>query len=470
MDTAKTGLKQVNHTQIVRWVIALLTLFVYVSFFVADGVVMGVDTPGYINKALSREMGYALWIQLFRMIFGEAGYAVAVVICQFSISAAVTCIFTFAIADIYKVKPFSEFVIWGVQIFFLMLCRFGSGLQAIYPSTVLTEGLTYSLYFLFVKAILQLNRQYSAKRAIEVTVYCVLMMLIRTQLAVGFMGVMAFFFFKAFFKQFPWKKWFFLVGLSVTGMAAVLLCGKLYTKAVHGVFTGTVGSSSFTIVSGLYGADEEDENLFETEEERRIFVELYDRCMEQGLNYKNAPAEGMFAAVNYYCNQFDLIKFGTVMPYFSEYLIEQGITDPVQNEIAIDEWSRKLGVPLLKDNIGIKLQVFAQDIFRSLMRTIGKASALLVVPIAIVYLAYLGLMTLGFWRKEKGNTAWGALFVLIMMLGNIAATCFMIFGEPRYLLYNMVPFYTMGYLMLREAWVARKEKKHDSSTLLNHME
>ena len=93
------------------------------------------------------------------------------------------------------------------------------------------------------------------------------------------------------------------------------------------------------------------------------------------------------------------------------------------------------------------------------MRTIGKAAGILVPYTIAAYVLYIILMICGFRKGGAKTAAWGGLFVLIMILGNIMATSFMIFGEPRYLLYNMIPFYVMGYLMFMEVWIVRKEKK-----------
>ena len=458
METIQKNDMQIKQNNIVRWVIAILTILLYATFYVADGAVVGVDTSGYINRVMSREAGYSLWVQFFLNVFGEKLYADILVLCQMILAAVTTYVFTFSVAKIWKVRPFSVFVIWGIQVVFLVLCRFGSGLGAIYPSTVLTEGLTYSLYFLYVKAILQLNEEITIGRSTEALIYCVLLMLIRTQLAVAFLGVIAFFFFKALCKTISWKKHFLLLVSSILGMVLVLMAGKVYSYAVHGVTTGVVGSNSFIIVSGLYGAEAEDINLFEEEEDRQMFQALYERCMEQGLNYSFAKDEGLFALAEHYSESFDQIKFSTFMPYMRECYGEAGDSDLTRMEIWMDEKAKELGWPLFKDNLSVKIKVTFEDVGRGLMRTIGKAAWVLVPYALIAYAAYIVLMACGFKKKSNGHTAWGGFFVLIMILGNIAATSFMIFGEPRYLLYNMVPFYVMGYLLLRDAWMMRKDK------------
>ena len=226
---------------------------------------------------------------------------------------------------------------------------------------------------------------------------------------------------------------------------------------LYGVTNGVVGSNSFIIASGLYGADAEDSNLFDEEEDRQMFQDLYEQCMAQGLNYSFAE-EGLFSLAEHYSQSFDQIKFSTFMPYLRERYAEMGNSDPIAMEIWMDEMAKELGWPLFKDNLSVKIKVTFEDVGRGLMRTIGKAAWILVPYALVVYAGYLVLMAWGFKKNYNRHTAWGGFFILIMILGNIAATSFMIFCEPRYLLYNMVPFYVMGYLLLRDAWMMRKDK------------
>lgn len=432
-----------------NYMIIALTILIYAVFYMHDGAVIGVDTAGYRNMVLAREPGYSLLIRLFEVIFGEGHFAQALVFCQILFACAATCALTFTVARIWKLEGISTYIVWGIQMAFLLLCRFGSGRAAIFPSTVLTEGVTYSLYFLFFKTILQLNQEMSKKRLAEVTLYCLLMMLVRTQLIVTFLGLIALFFLKAVLKQIPWKKWFILIGSSFLSILFVLSMDKLYTQILYGVSTGVVGSNSFFFVSGIYGAQDTDIELFDDEDERMIFTEIYELCRTEGLNAQYA-GDGFLGDIAYYAECFDTIKFTVAQPYMMQYYEKQGIEDPIKREILTDAMFKKMGIPLFIDNIAIKMKVLSQDIIKGMMRTIAKASPVLLPFVVFVYGCFVFLL-IGLFHIQKGSmTAWSGLFVLLMSIGNVLATSLLIYAEPRYLLYNMVPFYIMGYLMLRE--------------------
>lgn len=453
-----------------NYIIIVLTILIYAVFYIHDGAVLGVDTAGYQNMVLAREPGYSLLIRLFLIVFGERYFAQALVFCQILLACAATCLLTFTVERIWKLEGVSIGIVWGIQIAFLFLCRFGSGRAAIYPSTVLTEGVTYSLYFLFFKAILQLHQEMSKKRLAEVVIYCVLMMLVRSQLIVTFLGLMAVYFLKAAFRQIPWKKWLFILGSSLAGIIFVICVDKLYTGILYGIPTGVVGSNSFFFVSGIYGAQETDIELFEDEEERVIFTEIYEICRTEGLNAQYAE-EGFLGDIVHYAECFDTIKFTVAQPYLMQYYEKQGIEDPIEQEILTDAMLKKMGMPLFRDNIAIKLKVSAQDIVRGMMRTIAKASPI-AIPFVIPAYGCFGFLLIGLFRRQKNcMTAWAGLFVLLMLIGNTLAISLLIYAEPRYLLYNMVPFYVMGYLMLREMIQKKKGVWNDDGGIVSdHME
>lgn len=456
--------------KLTNYIIIALTILIYAFFYIHDGVVRGVDTAGYQNMVLSREPGYSLLIRFFLVIFGERYFAGILVLCQMLLACTATCLLTFTIKSIWKLNSISTGIVWGIQIVFLLLCRLGSGRAAIYPSTVLTEGVTYSLYFLYFKAVLQLNREMSKKRLAEVMLYCTLMMLVRTQLIITFLGLMALWFIKAVFKHVPWKKWLLIVGSSLVSILFVISMDKLYTRILYGVPTGVVGSSSFFFVSGMYGAQKEDAELFEDPEERLIFTDIYALCDAEKANVQYAE-DGFLGEAGYYGNHFDVIKYNIANTYLQQYYEKQGIDDPVEREILTDEMFKRVGMPLFWNNIGVKVKISLQDIAGSMMRTIAKASFILIPYVLLAYGIYLFLMFKLFRKHGEHMTVWAGLFVLLMLLGNALALSILIFGEPRYLLYNMAPFYIMGYLMLREVTLKKKGvQSDDSGVVSSHME
>lgn len=453
-----------------NYIIIALTILIYTVFYIHDGAVLGVDTAGYQNLVLAREPGYSLLIRLFLVIFGERYYAKVLVLCQMLLACTATCLLTFAVERIWKLACVSTCIVWGIQIAFLLLCRFGSGRGAIYPSIVLTEGVTYSLYFLFIKAMLQLNQEMSKERLAEVVIYCILMMFVRSQLIVTFLGLIAIYFFKAVCRQIPWKIWLFIISSSLAGILLVTCADKLYTQILYGVFTGVVGSNSFFFVSGIYGAQDTDIELFENEEERLIFTEIYETCQVEGLNVQYA-GDGFMEGIEHYAECFDTIKFTIAQPYMMKYYEKQGMDDPIEREIATDAIFKKMGIPLFRDNIAIKMKLSAQDFIRGMMRTIAKSSPMLIPFVIIAYGCFVFMMIGLFHTRQDSMTAWAGLFVLLMLAGNTLAVTLLIFAEPRYLLYNTVPFYMMGYLMLRQMIRDRKGVRADDSGIVSdHME
>ena len=155
-----------------------------------------------------------------------------------------------------------------------------------------------------------------------------------------------------------------------------------------------------------------------------------------------------------------MIKFEVVSPYLYGYFTETQEMDGVQIQVEVDKLNKKLGMPLFLNHLGGKAEQFFQECLRGYMRTVAKGSFIFLLPALMAWLLYIGFMVYSFRLKEKNaeNTGWSAFFVAIVSTGNIMLTAFMIFCEPRYLLYNMVPFYITGYLLFLEIYRARKEE------------
>lgn len=275
-----------------RYIIFMITLMFLSFFLIADGAIVETDTQGYLDMSISREAGYPLFLCLFRWIFGE-GYQLAVVVFQMLLLAISIYSLTFSVVSLWKLAPFSIYVIWFVQICFLLLCRFGSAFQAIYASLLLTEGLTYPLYTLFVKTVLQLNHKITSKRLMECLMYCILLTFIRTQLMVTFFALVAFFLIKLIFRNASLKECIGIFVGSLVGILIVMAGERIYIKTMYDVNGGTAGGSSFLLTTGLYSADAEDTVLFEGAEEQYIFSKLY-KIADEKKQIRNTNRKAAF--------------------------------------------------------------------------------------------------------------------------------------------------------------------------------
>lgn len=441
-------------------ILPVITIALMAFFFMADGVVWGGDTQGYLNMDIGREAGYSLFLHFFFLIFGETGFAQAAVIFQLILWGISMLVLTCTIAELWDLQAGSTVIVWAIQVFFLLLLKYASGLGAVYANTLLTEGITYPVYFLFFKTVLQLNREYSHKRMAELLVYCSILTFVRTQLAVTFMAVVFFWFIKMLAGCFPVKKWLGLLFGCLAGAALVMGGQKLYTYVLYGMPQGTVGSGSFFMTSGLYNAVEGDEDLYETQEDKRLFRDLYELSLQEKANYRFMDTGIFLPLSEHYSQNFDKIKFEVVSPYFYKYFAESQNMDEVQIQIEMDRINRKLGLPLFLSHLREKAEQFFQECLRGYMRTVAKGGFVFWIPVLIIYLVYLCALACSFKLKERRakDAGWSALFVLIVSTGNIMLTAFMIFCEPRYVLYNMAPFYITGYLLVLEIYRKRKEE------------
>ena len=135
-------------------IMLLGTITFYLFFAIYDGVVIGVDSPTYIEMSFAREPFYPLFLAFFRL-FGSENYLLHAVICQSLLMAFSGWI----LADYLRGK-LCIYKIYSTILYFLpiatsLLCRFVAKRGSMYTNSILTEGICTSLYLLFIYCILK---------------------------------------------------------------------------------------------------------------------------------------------------------------------------------------------------------------------------------------------------------------------------------------------------------------------------
>ena len=95
-------MKTINlRVNIHKIILPVITIALMVFLGISDGVVWGGDTQGYLNMDIGREAGYSLFLHFFFLIFGETGFAQAVVVFQLFLWGASLLILTGTIAKLW---------------------------------------------------------------------------------------------------------------------------------------------------------------------------------------------------------------------------------------------------------------------------------------------------------------------------------------------------------------------------------
>lgn len=266
----------------------LVCLGIYMAFCFGCGVQICADSGGYIRMISAREPVYPLFLALNRKIFGEGIYLWIVVIIQ-------NLLMTFAVwksavflKKQFELKEYAVYAMIAMHVGVAALCQFAAGRSSIYPNSILTEGLTTSLWIVFMVLLWKAMLSKNLKDVILPVLLVALMMDTRKQMAVGYITLFGTLFF-GYIKQ----KKYFLRLLAVIGMIIVsvllAICGtRLYNLALRGEFAQNTRDMNLVLTTSLYVADKEDADLIEEPVVRELFIKTMDILDEKQCNYSYA--------------------------------------------------------------------------------------------------------------------------------------------------------------------------------------
>ena len=146
-----------KHIHLIAIAIFSLTFIILFNVF---GICFTPDSYGYVDMNLSREPIYPLFLMIIRSIFGVEHYAIIVVILQ--IVLAVNAIFSFckSITKRFNINGkyivcvyFLLYVYYFMALPLYIIIKLDSPLVTA-PLAILTEGVTYSLYLLYIKSLI----------------------------------------------------------------------------------------------------------------------------------------------------------------------------------------------------------------------------------------------------------------------------------------------------------------------------
>lgn len=446
-----------NHTEhkqdglLEKWLPLAVCLFFYVAMCLIYGPQLGADSNGYIHMISAREPVYPLLLMAFRMVFGEDHYLYAVAFAQNLLMAFAIWYLTMYLRKRYAWKEWMTYVMIAMHFAVALLCQFAAGRASIYPNSILTEGISLSLWLIFIAFLLKALWETRMRYVIYALLLAAVMMDLRKQMAVGYIVL-----FGTLLLGWIGQKGYFKRMAAVTGMilCSILLAlggTRLYNYVMRGEFTQNTRDMNLVLTTSLYIADKEDAALIEEPVVQELFRQVIDILEEKECNYRFAKP-GWRNLEAHYGAHYDKITVDTTGPMFIEYAMEQGFAEGLEAEQEADRMSGVIVRSLLADNFGTYLKVYLASVGNGLINSVAKRNAFLDWYALAVYLIYVGLMGACLWKKETRQTGLFGLTILISIFVNVGVTAALIFCQTRYMIYNMALFYMAGILMFYE-WV-----------------
>lgn len=408
------------------------------------------DTDQYLNQYVMREPIYSLLLQIMGWITKEY-FAWFVILFQNVLAIVANAMFVRYLRKTFTVpKAFIPLIV-GIMLAPHIATPLASESHFVLTNSLLTEGITFSVYLFFVKYIMEMlwSGSLFGKNTWYALAWAVVMSLIRGQFMTLLVVWLLVGIYKALFGKKKQQSIIFLMVFVLTFFGRGLLV-KGYNYCEQGMFVGTASGKTTAFANVLYVADREDGEAITDETLRQLFYTIYDAIYDAELNYSFAP-NGVIEKGLYQEMCHDSIKFDYFLEITKSYIGDtKGIYVDQYQQLMIeaDEIAAQMQKSLLPEVLGRYVSTYISIMILGFIRSIAFLHPILNWYTLCAYFVVI-LMVFGLWRKNhQDKSVMFMLLVLLMLVGNVSATGLFIMCLSRYVLYNFSLFYIAGLLML----------------------
>ena len=438
-----------KHIHFMATAIFSLTFIILLAVF---GVCFTPDSYGYVDMNISREPIYPLFLMANRSVFGVKYYTTMVVILQ--IVLAVYTVFSFckSITKRFNINGkyivcvyFLLYVYYFMALPLYIIIKLDSPLVTA-PLSILTEGVTYSLYLLYIKSLILAGCDRNFKNLFIALCYAGLMSLIRAGLMPTIVATVIVGLYIAITSNRKFKRIITVLIAGVFAFVFIFVFENIYFLSCYGRWmTHTYGPVT-TLSNIMYTSDEADENEFEDGNLRDIFAGTYKEMHDNGYGYNVEPSLNLIGRGLDIEKSHDYIKFTAFGKTIGKEYDRLNLTSEMERSIYSDNIARKLSKVLIKDHFGRWLEGYISLCIQGYIRTVAyvpQSSLMRIFTLVITILYFVGLFL---FRKNKDVTIY-LLITILSILGIVLSTSLVIMCMTRYMVYNFVVFYT-GFIIM----------------------
>lgn len=462
------------------------------------GYVLFDDSASYTNLYANMEgvmPGYPLFLHANKLLFGKDSYLYAVVAEQAVLATVCVIAFIALIKKKFHLKYWESYVCYVLALF-----PFTTNMpESMATHEIVTEGVAYALFYLFMAALLQTVWKKSFKWLVILCAMTLLLSLVRSQLQIlfGACGVVCIYIAVLRPEKTDGKKGGrllrFLGGTVcciVIGLVGIWTVGKVSAafqnmkaearreeqrrvqqtentvtsqtekdqeeeKPVKPVFT-TSQYVTLIFSRGMYEADYEDYVLFEDEQVRNLYLDLYPRMDRAQCRYVYAePGLWMWRDIVGGIGSVGGKCFHHQNNYYNENYPELVYSSDYSSVRSANQLT--IGLTLIKAHFGRflyhTLMLLPQAFICTVFFQIERIYLLCHLVTLFLYLAAVALMIWAY-KDKKVENAYGEFMcgVLGTNLILILVISLVFFGQQRYLVYNFGIFYISGFLLFMQLW------------------
>lgn len=472
------------------WVIPLAF---YLFFWAMDGAVWCADSYSYVDMHDCREPLYPTLLALLRWIFGindkvsqESNISLTVMALLQSILAAVATAVTvsffarqFFSGAFYSDRVFTRkvyttggkkyektvrikqrltvYLLLFIPMAVSLLNRFAAKRGSMYSNSIMTEGITISIYILAFRYILDYMLNGEKRAMLMASLMVFIGISTRKQMYVLFCLLII----AVFYRH---KRIFVDLIMVLAAVGCALLFDCTYNLIVRGSFIIHTEDNRFVTTMALYTADREYVQYIEPELQG-IFLDIYDACDANGWMMHDSPSDWN-GAVDHFSDNYDHIQLDTMQVKLEKYVDVNpysGFLPNMTKTEKIDAIRRSFNNSLLPHEADRLMIVFVNNLLYGLVNTVARRNMILCIYAGIIYT----MLAVVFIRNmiKSGSIKKNAIkltkdrsydkymcdqyhmrnvltvLTLFSIIGNVTLVSAVIFCQTRYAVYNMPIFY-----------------------------
>ena len=393
----------------------IFTLFCTL-FLLKSGVILYIDSYGYIDNHIIRSAIYPLFLDLFS---NQKNFTFAILV-QMLITV-------FALVQLARSRTFL-FDNWLIYIGFIV---FGCIVIANFSNAVISEALAIPVFILFLTKFLELNDNegLTTKSYLTIILYLTVLISIRNQFIFLIPTIAVW----LILKKIP-GRWLFTVILIVPLILNTLI-DRFYHQIKHNHFIATPYTGMQILPSVLFQASLADSVVFENKEERKDFIHLKTQLLNKSIDHQKMDTLLGNSPQYLYTLFFDVIAHRTIKPYFLNQLKNLKVDDQYAE---IDQKGKHMFFILFKKNLKQNV-VF----YFNLLKLNGYNNWL--IFIVSVFVMVFSLVQ---YKKER-QLIFLLIFIALfsLMLNQSLVTIVNIIGY-RYVVYNYIFIFYLILLIL----------------------
>lgn len=417
-----------------------------ISALVTSGLVFGLgyfnwcfieaDSPGYINMAPARDPLYPLFLAMFRFFLGDE-YLQGVIIAQCILATFSICHAMNKLTELFRMGNILKVFVYAFLVLPFGLSTLWNVPRYSYPHAVLTEGLTYPLFYLFLTEIIcaAINR---SKKSFCMSAFILLIMTLTRFHMFVFAPVLVFVWILISINKI--KGVFVGIGVAVAIFLLSNFGGSIYRYIITDGYTSSSENDITMLANAIYASDFEDAQLIEDESVKELFLRVWNQIETKKAIHKYA-GNGIYKNGGWIAYSHDNIKGDILREELFVYIEEKGYSRDTKSDymgdLVIQEGAQKLRKILVRDNwiqwIYDRISSFAYGLtIATVCITPPNLMNICHIISALFWIVMLIALITSMRVKKMNKIAYFSSIVMCCVLINVAGVSWFIFVNFRY--------------------------------------